>query len=99
VTALEFKKLAGLVLRTKGVPISVATCCPKFRYKDAFVIIVGLLNLKRLEVYVIHPRVLAITNIQPVFRSKAETILHFAINKRIIDHLTTIALLDLMAEA
>lgn len=95
--ALEFKELAGLVLRLRGVSVAMSACHPLLRYNDALVSIEGIYNLKQLQVNVRMPKVGAVSTGFTIYESVGKKIKRYQPDKDVIKHLLSITALDQLA--
>ena len=97
-TADEFKALAGFILRTKGTkgghgPVSLA-------YKDHVVYIVGIYNLKQMDV--VYYQMAAPSPIRRglhVMECRGRKIKYYHHNDALVKHLLSISVLDQMARS
>lgn len=94
-TSLEFKELAGLVLRTKGES-TVGYPHGPMKYRDHLVVINGIWNLKQLEVERLDLRGACRLH-TTVYRSVGKKIKLFAEDVEITNHLIQLTILDQMA--
>ena len=95
-TASEFKRLAGAVLRSKGYGYDALNT--NLRYVDKVVDIVGTSNLKQLDVT--HRWVTNgdIHGSAEIFSSRGRKIKFFLTTQRVIDHLEKLAVLERLAD-